>query len=64
MAVINNFVDKEEVYYFTRKQPLEEKPKLPIRLAKPLHSLVMTVSSNTNQHLLHYKYTIMAHANR
>ena len=44
MAIINNYVPKESVYYFTRKQPFEEKAKLPIELAKPLHQLVMLVS--------------------
>ena len=43
MAVINNFVPKEDVYYFTRKQPLEKEPKLPINLAKGIHQLVMSV---------------------
>ena len=45
VAIINNYVPKESVYYFTRKQPFEEKAKLPIELAKPLHQLVMLVSS-------------------
>jgi hypothetical protein len=44
VSVINNFVPKEEVYYFTRKQPLEDKPKLDPILAKPLYNLVMSVS--------------------
>ena len=44
VAIINNYVPKESVYYFTRKQPFEEKAKLPIELAKPLHQLVMLVS--------------------
>ena len=44
VAVINNYVPKEAIYYYTRKQPLEEKAKLPIELAKPLHELVMLVS--------------------
>ena len=44
VAIINNYVPKESVYYFTRKQPFEEKSKLPIELAKPLHQLVMLVS--------------------
>ena len=44
VAVINNFVPKESVSYYTRKQPFEETPKLPLNMAKPLHQLVMTVS--------------------
>jgi len=45
VAIINNFVPKEDVYYYTRKQPFEEKAKLPMKMAKPLHELVMTVRS-------------------
>ena len=43
VAVINNYVPKEDVFFFTRKQPLESKAKLPLDMAKPLHSLVMSV---------------------
>jgi len=43
VAAINNYVPKESVYYFTRKQPFQDKPKLPIEMAKPLHQLVMSV---------------------
>lgn len=43
MAIINNYVPKEDVFYFTRKQPLEKEPKLPLALAQPIHSLVMLV---------------------
>ncbi len=43
VAVINNYVPKEDVYYYTRKQPLEKEPKLPVELAKPIHKLVMSV---------------------
>lgn len=42
-AVINNYVPKEDIFYFTRKQPLEMEAKLPYHLAKPIHDLVMTV---------------------
>ena len=43
VAVINNYVGKEEVYFYTRKQPLETEPKLSLQLAKPIHQLVQTV---------------------
>ena len=65
VAVINNYVPKEDVFYFTRsvitmdlnyffpmpcfdsrKQPLEEKAKMPLKLAKPLHELVMITNTN------------------
>jgi len=46
VAIINNYVPKESVYYFTRKQPFEEKAKLPIELAKPLHQLVMLMNTH------------------
>ena len=44
MAVINNFVDIEDVKYYAKKQPFEEKPKLPRAMVEPLHRLVMTVN--------------------
>ena len=37
-------MQKDDVYYFTRKQPLEKEAKLPANLAKPIHKLVMSVS--------------------
>ena len=42
--MINNYVPKESVYYYTKKQPFEENAKLPLAMAQPLHELVMTVS--------------------
>ena len=44
MAVINNFVDIEDVKYYAKKQPFEENPKLPRAMVEPLHRLVMTVN--------------------
>ena len=46
VAIINNYVPKEDVYYYTRKQPFEEEPKLPLKMAKPLHELVMTMNTH------------------
>lgn len=46
VSVINNYVQKEDVYYFTRKQPLETEPKLPLNLAKPIHNLVMSMNTH------------------
>lgn len=46
VAVINNFIPKEDVYYYTRKQPFEEEPKLPLFLAKPIHNLVMSMNTH------------------
>ena len=43
VSIINNFVPKEDVFYYTRKQPFEEKAKLPMNMAKPLYELVMLV---------------------
>ena len=43
VAVINNYVPKEDIFYYTRKQPFEEKAKLPLKMATPLHNLVMLV---------------------
>jgi len=44
VAVINNFVPRESVNYWTRKQPFQEKARLSKDMAKPLHNLVMSVS--------------------
>jgi len=46
VSAINNYVPKEDVYYYTKKQPLEETAKLPLQLAKPLHKLVMSMNSH------------------
>jgi len=46
VSVINNYVPKEDVVYFTRKQPFEEEPKLSPSLAKPLHNLVMSMNTH------------------
>ena len=46
VAVINNYVPKEDILYFTRKQPLETSPKLSPELAKPLHDLVMMMNTH------------------
>lgn len=46
VAIINNFVPKEDILYFTRKQPFEEEPKLSPELAKPLHDLVMMMNTH------------------
>jgi len=46
VAVINNFVSKEEVWCYTRKQPLETEPKLPLHLAKSVYKIVMSMNTN------------------
>jgi len=46
VAVINNYVPKEDILYFTRKQPFEDKPKLSPELARPLHDLVMMMNTH------------------
>ena len=43
VAVINNFVPKSEVDYYTVPQGLETEPKLPPRFATPLHRFVIQV---------------------
>ena len=46
VAVINNFVPKEDVWFYTRKQPLESEPKLPLELAKLVYNMVMSMNTN------------------
>jgi len=46
VSTINNFVPREDVLYYTRKQPFEEEPKLMPSLASSLHSLVMSMNTH------------------
>ncbi|KAL0272468.1 UNVERIFIED_CONTAM: hypothetical protein PYX00_005426 [Menopon gallinae] len=46
VAVINNFVPKSDIEYYTVINGLETEPKLPPFLAEPLHKFVMQVSLN------------------
>jgi len=55
IATINNFVPKEAVYYFTRKQPLESEAKLSPELAKLLYNLVMTTNIHPVKVALFFK---------
>lgn len=43
VAVMNNFVPRAEVDYFTVPQGLEKEPRLPPFLAAPLHKFIMQV---------------------
>ncbi len=43
VSVINNYIPKDQVLYYTQKQPFEEQPKLPRHLATPLYELIMQV---------------------
>ena len=58
VAVINNYVGKEEVYFYTRKQPLETEPKLSLQLAKPIHQLVQTVRISPNTVALFHRLSV------
>ncbi|XP_023326943.1 ankyrin repeat and MYND domain-containing protein 2 [Eurytemora carolleeae] len=46
VSVINNFVPKDDVWYYTRLQPLEDEPKLPAKLAHPLYKMVMSMNTH------------------
>jgi len=46
VSVINNFVPKDDIWYYTRKQPFESEAKLPIHLAKPLYRIAMSMNTN------------------
>ncbi|XP_064459857.1 ankyrin repeat and MYND domain-containing protein 2-like [Ornithodoros turicata] len=41
VSIINNFLPKEELEYYTRPHGLEKEPKLPIALCTPLYHLVL-----------------------
>ncbi|KAM9823761.1 ankyrin repeat and MYND domain-containing protein 2-like [Neosynchiropus ocellatus] len=46
VTVINNFFSPARLEYYTRPQGQETEPKLPPRLAAPLHKLIMTTNLN------------------
>ncbi|XP_071356360.1 ankyrin repeat and MYND domain-containing protein 2-like isoform X2 [Trachinotus anak] len=46
VTVINNFFSRTRLEYYTRPQGLEREPKLPARLAGPLHKIIMTTNLN------------------
>ena len=46
VSVINNYVPKDDVLYFTRKQPLQTEARLAPELAAPLHKLVMSMNTH------------------
>jgi len=44
VAVINSYIPKSDVDYYTIPQGLETEPKLPPTLAAPVHKFIMQVS--------------------
>lgn len=46
VTVINNFFSRARLECYTRPQGLESEPKLPPRLAGPLHKIIMTTNLN------------------
>ncbi|XP_068188421.1 ankyrin repeat and MYND domain-containing protein 2-like [Antennarius striatus] len=46
VRVINNFFSRARLEYYTRPQGQETEPKLPPRLAGPLHDIIMTTNLN------------------
>ncbi|XP_030003313.1 ankyrin repeat and MYND domain-containing protein 2-like [Sphaeramia orbicularis] len=46
VTVINNFFSRARLEYYTKPQGLESEPKLPPRLAGPLHKIIMTTNLN------------------
>ncbi|XP_036371963.1 ankyrin repeat and MYND domain-containing protein 2-like [Megalops cyprinoides] len=46
VTVINNFFSRARLEYYTRPQGLEREPKLPPKLAGPLHRIIMTTNLN------------------
>jgi hypothetical protein len=45
VAIMNNFVPRSEVDYYTVPHGLEKEPRLPPYLAAPLHNFIMQVRS-------------------
>lgn len=46
MTVINNYFSRARLDYYTRPQGLEKEPKLPPKLAGPLHKIIMGTNLN------------------
>ncbi|XP_030057218.1 ankyrin repeat and MYND domain-containing protein 2 [Microcaecilia unicolor] len=44
VTVINNFFPRERLDYYTKPQGLDKDPKLPIKLAGPLHKIITTTN--------------------
>ncbi|XP_063159794.1 ankyrin repeat and MYND domain-containing protein 2 [Candoia aspera] len=40
VTVINNFFPREKLNYYTKPQGLDKEPKLPVKLAGPLHKII------------------------
>ncbi|XP_053570095.1 ankyrin repeat and MYND domain-containing protein 2 isoform X1 [Bombina bombina] len=54
VTVINNFFARERLDYYTKPQGLSKEPKLPAKLAGPLHKIITT----TNMHPLKIVFLI------
>ncbi|KAG5856625.1 hypothetical protein ANANG_G00009910 [Anguilla anguilla] len=46
VTVINNFFSRARLEYYTKPQGLEKEPKLPPKLAGPLHKIIMSTNLN------------------
>uniref|UniRef100_A0A4W5NET1 Ankyrin repeat and MYND domain containing 2a n=1 Tax=Hucho hucho TaxID=62062 RepID=A0A4W5NET1_9TELE len=46
VTVINNFFSRARLEYYTIRQGLEKEPKLPPKLAGPLHKIIMSTNLN------------------
>lgn len=46
VTVINNFFSRARLDYYTKPQGLEKEPKLPPKLAGPLHKIIMSTNLN------------------
>jgi PHD/YefM family antitoxin component YafN of YafNO toxin-antitoxin module len=46
LAIINNYAPRADILYFTRKQSLQDTPRLSPELARPLHDLVMMMNTH------------------
>lgn len=46
VTVITNFFSRAKLEYYTKPQGLEKEPRLPPRLAGPLHKVIMTTNLN------------------
>lgn len=55
VTVINNFFSRAKLEYYTIRQGLEKEPKLPPKLAGPLHKIIMSTNLNPVKVKYHHR---------
>lgn len=59
VTVINNFFSRKRLDYYTKPQGLEKEPKLPPKLAGPLHKIIMSTNLNPVKVVINEIYALI-----